>query len=207
MRRSWNIAFLLGSGVRWCFALLVMLPLGALIGVGLLAIWLIWLAVSALQGFLLRFEAPARDRRISASGSYRVTTLATLPPSQRRSLTLPARTPRTTRITFATKPRPRRHSLEDLQRSISAMARHGWPKSKVLETLESVGAARVWSERVAREDAALPASPASSERVHLRYRPGDTAFQRYTMPAARIDVYFDKAGRMVSGFAHQDRRM
>ncbi len=203
MRRSWNIAFLIGSAARWSLALLVLLPLAVVLGAGLFLIWLLWLAVSALQGFLLRFSMPApasRDRT-----SFPGTNGTAMIPGARRLLDLP---PPTRRIVRTPAHQPRRHSLEDLQRSIAAMARHGWPKSKVIEALESAGAARMWSERTTSTDVRLPSRPAiPGERVHLRYRPGQTMFQRYTMPAARIDVFFDQAGRMVSGFANQDRRM
>lgn len=196
MRRSWNIAYLLASACRWGLALVMIVPAGAVLGLCLLAVWLIWLVLSALQGLLARFQ----NQRRAVSVSSREPTA----PSQRRTLNLPSRS---VRLVRTAERRSRRHSLEDVQRSISAMARHGWPKSKVIGTLESVGAARVWSQRVVRTDPASPTVPVAGERVHLRYRPGDTVFERYTMPAARIEVLFDQTGRLVSGYAHQDRRM
>ena len=184
-------------------AFLVLLPLGALLGLGLAAIWLIWLAVSTLQAALLRLRVD--DRRIRTHVPLRH---HPAPPRAglKRTAELPLRRQRSS--VPAVTPGHRRHSVEDVQRSISAMARHGWPKSKVIPTLEAAGAAWMWSERVASEEAAARARAAvPGERVHLRYRPGDSVFERYTMPAARIDVYFDQAGRLVGGSAHQDRRM
>jgi hypothetical protein len=204
MRRSWNFAFVLGRAARWCAALLFILPAGLLLGLALGALWLLWLAVSGLQAWLMRF---GRGEPMSATALAPGPIARRLPgarveigPGPRRTLVLP---PVERRDREPHRHPRRRHSVEDLRRSIEGMTRHGWPKAKVIEALEAAGAARLWSERSTSQTSSEPMREA--ERVHLRYRPGDTVFQRYTHPAARIEVYFDHSGRLVRGWAHQQR--
>jgi hypothetical protein len=205
MRKTWNVSYLLGRIARWAFTLGIVLPLGIAIGVVLAALWLLWLAVEWVHSQLLRLQIPVHERRSAATRIYGPGIVRRGPGDLRMiELTQPVHRPPLDDA------RPRRHTLDDVRRSLAGMARYGWSKEKVIDTLEAAGAAWVWSERwTCAENRSLRTapSPEAREHVQLRYRPGDTLFQRYSMPPARIDIWFDRAGRIVAGDAHQDRRI
>lgn len=199
MRRTWNFAYLAARSARWLFAVLVMLPAGALIAAFLAFVWLLWLVTSWVQSAVMALTAvPNRDMAVGLAS--RKPLHAVEGPAGTLSLGLPQRSRRPSGLDFARWlpgwVRSRRHSLVDVQRSLAGMARHGWRKPQVLATLKSSGAAWVWSE-----------AEGAAERVLVTYRPGDTIFERYSRPAARIHLYFDAAGRLVTAGVHQPRKV
>lgn len=193
MRRTWSAAFLLGETCRWLLIVLVLAPIAIVAGVVLCAFWLLWLASTIPRRPFWTFRAKRYDTRTHVPAPRphaRTKTVINLP-------TRPARRP-------PKPPKARvRHSLEDVRRSIAGMTRHGWPKVKVIETLERAGAVRMWSQRLGPGAQAGPADAIPAEHIRLRYRPGETVFQRYAMPPAQIDVIFDRTGRLVRGSAFQ----
>ena len=184
MRRTWNIDYLLMRAARGLFALLVV-PAGVALALMLSVLWLIWLATSALQGALMAFTAePARpssrQRPLRGPGKLQ--------------LTLPVRGSSDREVP---KPLgPQRLSAVDLDRSLTAMARHGWPKARVMAALKAAGASWVWSE-----------ADGAEERVHVRYRQGEQLISRYMMPATQIHLFFDAAGRLANAHVQRLHRL
>ena len=209
MRQTWNVRFLLGRAARWVLAVAVV-PAGVVLGLFLAAIWLLWLATSWLYSLAmwLTIPAPAPGRGAPTTRVYGPGVVRR-GPGDLRMIELSPPPPAAPQSSLVV--RPRRHTVEDVRRSLAGMARYGWQKDKVIQALEAGGAAWMWSQRV--DPARAPGQGGiaclgdARERVHLRYRPGDTLLQRYALPAARIDVWFDQAGRLLQGSAYQDQRL
>lgn len=211
MRRRWNPRFLAARGTRWLVGIFIVLPSGLVAALVAAILWLIWMVWWWMQATALTWRA---DRLRGRSRVKPIRTI-TVTAGPRRAILLPSpKRKGATSSASATAgldvaPRTRGHSVEDVRRSLAGMARHGWPKAKVIETLEAVGAAWMWSQRIDATTAAATAGTVplteARERVHLHFRPGGTLFQRYSMPAARIDVWFDTAGRLLHGRAWQNR--
>lgn len=189
MNRVWNPMFVLREAGRAAVLSVAVAPLWLVLALVMAVMWAGWMLICGVQIVLMGRRLPAQRNTYTPPARTRPE------PGPRRTLALPPRTARAAR-----KPEePRRvgaRSDSDLQLLLAGMARHAWPKQKVIDMLRGWGAAWAWSQRI--EGAvgprgAPPKLALAREHVQLRYRgPGG-----FIWPAARIEAWFDGDGRLI----------